>query len=146
MKRCRGLFVALLISTTCCSCTRRFISVEKMIPTGSRVFIADSKNGFGAYIPAALQYKKVPVLVVLNRERADFEITWTAESEQAGFGWLRSNSTEEVTIQVVNIRSGILAFAYAYNLSRTLHGKQSAAESCAKHLKWYIERKGWWHP
>ena len=144
MKPLCGLFGSLLMFCVCCGSTPRLIPIEKVIPSGSRVFISDSNSGFGAYIPAALQYKRVPLLVVLDRDKADFEITWVAESERAGFGWLRPSATEEVTIQVVNIRSGIVAFAYAYNLSRTLHGKQSAAEACAKHLKWYIERKSWW--
>ena len=142
---CR-LLGSLLMLSVCCGSTRRLIPIEKVIPPGSRVFISDSHTGFGAYIPAALQYKRVPLLVVLDRDKADFEITWVAESERTGFGWLRPYATEEVTIQVVNMRSGVVAFAYAYNLSRTLHGKQSAAEACAKHLKWYIEHRGWWRP
>ena len=64
---CR-LLGSLLMLSVCCGSTRRLIPIEKVIPPGSRVFISDSHTGFGAYIPAALQYKRVPLLVVLDRD------------------------------------------------------------------------------
>ena len=43
-------------------------------------------DGFGAYIAAALQEKDVPVVVVTDKAKADFEIISVAKSEQTGFG------------------------------------------------------------
>ena len=106
-------------------------------PTHTNVYI-DSMDGFGKYLAAAFQVKSVPVVVVADRREADFEVMGTAESKEPGLahGLLNQNgSTERATVSMVNLKTGEVVFAYAYNRSYALFGKKSAAESCAKHLR-----------
>lgn len=120
-------------------------SSNKVIPAGSKVFIAPMEDGFHDYLKAALQAKKVPVVVVDDKASADFEISGHSETQKAStakkvvmWDW-RSN--EQATIQVANLKSSEIAFAYSVNKVSSAHGKKSSAEACAKHLKEKIESK-----
>ena len=59
---------------------------QESIPEGSRVYIAPM-GGFEANLIAALNKKKVPVVVVGSRSTADFEVGGGAESQKAN--WMR---------------------------------------------------------
>jgi hypothetical protein len=108
------------------------------IPAGSKVYV-QQMDGFGSYLVAAISKKKVPIVVVSAREMADFEIGGDAESQKAGWAktiWTgRTTSAEEASINVTNIKTGVIVFAYNVNKQNARRGKQSAAEACAKHLK-----------
>jgi hypothetical protein len=118
---------------------------SKIIPPHSRVFITPIEGGFDTYLSAALVKKEVPLTVVAIKEKADFEITGIAESEKAGWAKMMflgsGQSNEQASIKVTNLKTGVVAFAYAANKGSANRGKQSAAESCAKHLKARIEGK-----
>jgi hypothetical protein len=118
---------------------------NKLIPAGSKVFIAPMEDNFQDYLKAALQAKKVPVVVVDDRASADFEITGHSETEKAStakkvimWNW---HSNEQASIQVTNLKTSEVAFAYSANKQSSAHGKKSTAEACAKHLKEKIESK-----
>jgi hypothetical protein len=114
----------------------------KTIPSGSRIYVA-RMDGFETYVIAAINKKKVPVTVTTKRENADFEITGAAESEKPGWakvifkGQIRSD--EQASINVVNLKTADVVFAYNVHKGNSVRGKQSAAEACAKHLKEAIE-------
>src|SRR5919107_1800880 len=62
------------------------------IPRNSKVFIGnfytegDNDNrGFQSYLAAAMRKKEVPLLIVTNRDEADFEISGTSERKKAGW-------------------------------------------------------------
>jgi hypothetical protein len=118
---------------------------SKAIPPHSKVFITPIEGGFDTYLSAALVKKEVPLTVVVMKEKADFEITGIAESEKAGWAKMlflgSGQSNEQASIKVVNLKTGVVAFAYAANKGSAARGKQSAAESCAKHLKARMEGK-----
>jgi hypothetical protein len=72
-------------------------------------------------------------------EDAEYEITGVASSQKAGAAkkiimgsW---HSREEASVQVTDLKTGEVAFAYAYTNENSARGKRSAAEACAKHLK-----------
>jgi len=116
---------------------------SKVIPAGSKVFVASMPDDFDQYLKAAIEAKKVPVIVVTKREDADFEITGYSETQKAGLGkklimgsW---HSRESASIKVANLKTGMVTFAYSYNNDNSAHGKKSSSESCAKHLKEKIE-------
>jgi hypothetical protein len=117
----------------------------KVIPPNSRVFITPIEGGFDTYLSAALVKKEVPLTVVTIKEKADFEITGIADSEKAGWAKMMflgsGQSNEQASIKVTNLKTGVVAFAYAANKGSATRGKQSAAESCAKHLKARMEGK-----
>jgi len=111
---------------------------QPSIPAGSKVYIAEM-GGFETYFKAALESKKVPLQVVKKKEDAAYEITGTSGSEKAGAAkkillgsW---HSKEEASIQVSDLKTGVIVFAYSYHTENSAHGKRSSAESCAKHLK-----------
>jgi hypothetical protein len=118
---------------------------SKVIPPNSRVFITPIEGGFDTYLSAALVKKEVPLTVVTIKEKADFEITGIADSEKAGWAKMMflgsGQSNEQASIKVTNLKTGVVAFAYAANKGSATRGKQSAAESCAKHLKARMEGK-----
>jgi hypothetical protein len=96
-------------------------------------------NGFDTYLKAAIDKKKVPVVLVADKSTAQFDISGASESQKAGAAkiilmgdW---HSTEDASIQVANLASGEVVFAYSVHEQSSNRGRQSAAESCAKHLK-----------
>lgn len=115
------------------------------VPAGAKVYVASIGDGFDTYLKSALTNKKVPVQVVDARDGADYEITGVAESTKAStakkviFGDWRSR--EEASIRLTDLKSSEVVWSYSYNNTSSNHGKKSAAESCAKHLKEAIETK-----
>jgi len=118
-------------------------ALEKPIPRGARVYIAPVEGGFENYLAAAIQQKKVPVVVVTNRAKAEFEISGVAETENAGWAkmlFMKSGaSKEQAGIKIVRIESEEVVFAYAVHKGNSVRGHQSAAEACAKHMKEKVE-------
>ena len=115
---------------------------DKKIPANSKVFLAPM-GGFEEDLRAAIQSKKVPVVLVTDKDQADYEIAGTAESEKAGAAkkiimgnW---HSNEQASITVTDRKSGEVVFAYSVNKKSSAHGKRSTAEACAKHLKDQIQ-------
>lgn len=108
------------------------------------VFIAPM-NGFETYLAAAFDKKKVPLTVVADQTRAAYVITGTSEEKKPGamkmlvFGQIHADNA--ASIQMVDQRTGAVIFAYAVNKKNTLHGDQTTAEACAKHLKEKLEKK-----
>ena len=119
--------------------------VAKAIPAGAKVFISPMKDGFEKELAAALQAKKVPVEVVTEKDKADFEISGTSESKKAGAAKIilmgSWHSSEQASITITNLKSGEAVWAYSVNKSDSARGKRSTAEACAKHLKEKIESK-----
>jgi len=114
------------------------MSDEKLY-SGARIYVAPMLNGFDNYIVAGLLQKKVPVVVVATREKAEYEITGVAETDKAGWAkmlFLGSQQTNETaSIKMVNLKTGSVIFAYSVNKTNSVRGKQSAGEACAKHIK-----------
>jgi hypothetical protein len=117
---------------------------QPTIPAGSKVHIAQM-GGFETYLKAALESKKVPLQVVEKKEDATYEITGTSSTEKAGAAkkilmgsW---HSKEEASIQVSDLKTGVVVFAYSYHNENSAHGKRTSAESCAKHLKDAIKNR-----
>jgi hypothetical protein len=117
---------------------------SKAIPAGSTVYIAPM-DGFETFLKAALQKKEVPVVIVEDKDKADFEITGASNSQKASTAkkifrgsW---HSREEASINVANIKTGEIVFAYSAHKENSAHGKQSSAEACAKHLKDRVSEK-----
>ena len=107
------------------------------IPAGSRIYVAPMA-GFENYVVAGIMKKKVPVSIVADREKADFEIKGAAESEKAGWAkimFMGNDSTNEsASINVTQIKTGAVVFAYSVHKGSSARGKQSAGEAIGKHL------------
>lgn len=143
----RGIFYAAplaLLLMICAGAQTPDTQNIKPIPAGSKVYIAPM-DGFETFLKAALEEKKVPLVIVEDKEKADFEITGASNSEKASTAkkifrgsW---HSREEASINVSNIKTGEIVFAYSAHKENSAHGKQSSAEACAKHLKEKITAK-----
>lgn len=142
MKRSRlGLLLVLALAPIAISQD----APNKVIPVGSKCFIAPMEDGFHDYLKAALQAKKVPLVVVEDKDSADFVISGHSETQKAStakkvimWNW---QSNEQASIQVENLQTSEVVFAYSVNKPSSAHGKKSTAEACAKHLKEKIESK-----
>lgn len=117
---------------------------NEKLPAGSRIFIAPVE-GLDTFLVAAFREKKVELVIVGDRAKADFELTGTTDSQKSG--WARTiflhqvGSNEEAGIQITNIKTSEVVFGYAVNKHNSVHGKQSSAEACAKHLEAFIRGK-----
>jgi hypothetical protein len=112
------------------------------IPAGSKVYVAPM-DGFENYLIAALDKKHVPLVVVANREQADFEIKGSSESQKAGWAdkiFLHTSASKETaSVQVINLKTGIVAYAAASDKYRATHGHKSTAEAVAKSIRAKIQ-------
>jgi len=107
------------------------------IPSGSKIYVAPM-GGFESYVVAVIMKKKVPVSIVADRDKADYEIKGAAESEKAGWAkivFLRTDgSNEQASIVVTEMKSGKVIYAYSVHKWSSAKGKQSAGEAIGKHL------------
>jgi len=107
------------------------------IPSGSKIYVAPM-GGFESYVVAGIMKKKVPVSIVADRDKADYEIKGAAESEKAGWAkivFLRTDgSNEQASIVVTEMKSGNVIYAYSVHKWSSAKGKQSAGEAIGKHL------------
>ncbi len=113
------------------------------IRAGSRIFIGPMDGGFENFIAAGIQKKHVPLIVVIDRGRADYEMSGISDSEKAGWAKMlflgSQQSNEEASVKVSDLKTGAIVFAYSVHKTNSYKGRQSAGEACAKHLKDVIE-------
>lgn len=117
---------------------------DARIPSGARVFIGAVEGGYDIYLSAAMHKKEVPIVIVTDRSKADFEMSGVTESERAGWAkivfWGNTNTNEQASVKMVNLKTGTVVWGYNVNKSSSARGKQSSAEACAKHLKERMEK------
>lgn len=117
---------------------------ENRIPAGSKIYI-EAGDGFDTYLSAALQKKHVPVSVVAEKAKADYELSGVSDHVKAGWAKIaftgQIHSDEQASVKLVDLKTSEVVFAYAVNKKNSLHGRQTAAEACAKHLKLAVEGK-----
>jgi hypothetical protein len=123
----------------------RKVTDPTYIPGGSRVYVADISGlpGFENNLVAAFQKKRVNLIVVADRSQADFEINGFAESQKAGWAKIifkRGLPESEASMQMVNLRSGVVAYAVASYKVEARNGNKSTAEHLAKNLRQKMER------
>lgn len=148
------------------------LAQTNLIPPGAKIFIADSTgssasllarapraqdpkieydqaHGFDFYMAAAISEKKVPVVVVTDKAKADYclEATWEhvkslgakssvlANIEAPLGNGSRVRDYDGAAVRLVDIRTGDVIFAYSVDRNNAPRGRQSMTESVAKHLK-----------
>jgi len=101
-------------------------------------------DGFEQYLAAALRKKSVPLLIVTDRDGADFEITVTHEQKEAS--WARIlftgilQGSASASIQVVNLKTNVVVYADSVHRTLAYRGERSTAEKLAKYLKRKMEK------
>ena len=98
------LFMAILVGTVSCLAQE----TSKQISPNAKIFISPMKDDFEKFLIAAFVSKKVPLEVVGEREKADFELTGTSDSKKAGAAKMiilgSWHSSEQASVTVVNLR------------------------------------------
>jgi hypothetical protein len=121
------------------------IITNELLPPNSKLYVAPMSNGFETYVVAGLQKKRVPLIVVTDHSKADFELTGVSESDKAGWAkmlFLGSQQSHEIaSVKIVNLKTGNVVFAYSVNKGNSARGKQSAGEAVAKHINEKIENR-----
>jgi 3D (Asp-Asp-Asp) domain-containing protein len=115
------------------------------IPAGSKVYVTniDGLPGFENNLVAAFQKKRVDLFVVADRSQADFEVNGFARSKDAGWAKIIFGSglpESEASIQLVNLKNGVVAYAVASYKVNSVNGNKSTAEHLAKNLRQKMER------
>lgn len=111
----------------------------------ARLFIEPSE--FGMALSAAILKKKVPVVAVTDRDKADFFVQTTSNATKEGTGervakilvfggFAGSGKHFDASVTVAN-RDGAIVFAH----NSKKENFQSAAENIAKELKKHVEGK-----
>ena len=118
--------------------------VSTRIVSGATVFMTPM-DGFENYLAAAFQKKSVPLVPVASEEQATYVLKGTSEEKKPGWAKIvvmgQIHADNAASVQMIDRRSGAIVFAYSVNKKNTLHGQQTTAEACAKHLKEQIEKK-----
>lgn len=138
------------------------------IKSGSTVYI-EPMDGYETYLAAAFAKKHVPLVVVTDKNEAEYLIRSTVSQQSpnqpavvvnnsvnnntAGPGaFLVQQSAirqsqrsalygeTSASISIVDVHSAQVLFAYSVGKSRNTNQVQSTAEACAKHLKKFIEK------
>ena len=126
----------------------------RLIPRNSRVYIApmlsedpgqSQSQGFETYLAAAIGKKKVQLAPVMEKEQADYVISGTSLDKKAGWAKIvfmgNVHSDNSASITMSDRKTGAIVYAYAVDKKSTMHGQQTTAEACAKHLKAHMEGK-----
>jgi len=112
------------------------------IVAGAKVYIAPME-GFESYLVAAFGKKKVQLIPVADQNQADYVIAGTSVDKKAGWAKMafmgNIHSDNAASITMTDRRTGAIVYAYAVDKKSTLHGQQTTAEACAKHLQAHIE-------
>ena len=112
-------------------------SVGGRIPKNSKIYINPMEGGFETYVTAAIQKKKIPVTIVGNREQADFEIKGSVEKQKAGWAktiFFSPLPSIDSTMQIINIKTGEVAYSISSTKSNAARGRKGSAEHLAKNL------------
>ncbi len=141
-----ALLFSFLLSTSASAQEGKTVTQSKKgIESGSKFYVAPMEGGFDTFLVAAIVKKQVPVTVVMDRSKADYEITGISDSEKAGWAKMlfmgSEQSKEQASVKVVEIKSGEVVYGYNVHKGNSYRGRQSAAEACAKHLKQRIQGK-----
>ncbi len=144
-------FVSLAFCTVC-------LAQTPQIKSGATVYI-EPMGGYETYLAAAIAKKKVPLIVVADKSKAEFIITSTAshqtpsqpaavvnntnvnnggnDSFEKGMEQAQARraarGTTSASISVIDAQSSQIVFAYSVGKSANTNQMQSAAEACAKH-------------
>jgi hypothetical protein len=119
-------------------------SVSTRIVPNSKVYI-QPMEGFENYLIAAFRKKKVQLLPVADKDLADYIISGTSVDKKAGWAKIvfmgNVHSDNAASITMTDKKSGVVVYAYAVDKKSTMHGQQTTAEACAKHLQAHMENR-----
>ncbi|HMJ07592.1 MAG TPA: hypothetical protein VK468_01220, partial [Pyrinomonadaceae bacterium] len=120
-------------------------SVGTRIPKNSTIYINPMEGGFDTYVTAAIQKKKIPLRIVADRDKADFEIKGTVEKQKAGWAktiFISPLPAIDSTMQIIDVRSGVVAYSISSTKANARRGRKGSAEHLAKNLAQKMQNDG----
>lgn len=117
---------------------------SQQIQDGASVYI-EPMDGYEAFLAAAFTKKHVPLIVVADRNKAEYVITRTVAHEDlsAGQPAVNNNNTAvanaTASIAVIDLRASQIVYAYAA-AKVGANQLQKTAEDCANHLRKLITK------
>ncbi|MDQ2746775.1 MAG: hypothetical protein M3T96_05895 [Acidobacteriota bacterium] len=131
------VFILAVLMLTFSALTYAQDSDSTKIPANSKIYINKMEGDFDTYVIAALQKKNIPLVIVADREKADFEIKGSVDKQKAGWAktiFVSPNPEIDATMQVVNIKTGVVAFSNSSTKTAARRGRKGSAEHLAKNL------------
>jgi hypothetical protein len=111
---------------------------SQKIPSGASVYI-EPLGGYETYLAAAFTEKYLPLVMVADRNKAEYVITSTvAQKDLAGTAGDTPLNGSSTGIAVIDLRASRIVFACAA-ASTGANQPQKTAKDCAKHLKKLIK-------
>jgi hypothetical protein len=120
------------------SCVPAF--AQSPLPSDSKVFI-EPMNGFETYLSAAIRDEHVPLVVVLDKDKADYVVTGVWRETEAGFTGngslvrpIRTRINNSASISIVDPKSTAVVFSASTQQTKTHQASKEVAEDLAKQL------------
>ena len=128
------------------------LSVATAQPSSNQSIYIEPQDGFDTYLAAAITKKGVPVDVVEDKAKATLILRPSAvdtRKESTGgkiarclFAYCAGiEDRGSVSVQLIEVSSSKMVWAYAVNKQRGHKNDQAMAEAVAKHLKAFIAQK-----
>lgn len=125
------------------------VQAETPRQSQTKIYI-QPQDGFESFVSAAMIKKHVPAIVTQNKEDAQFVLASSvqAKTETTGSKVARClllycagmEGTQSATVQLVDSKTQEVA--WAYNVKKpSASAYQSTAESIAKHLRQFLEKR-----
>jgi hypothetical protein len=139
------LTVALLVVLSAVA-SQAQTKVATFVPANAKIYV-DAATGFDAYLSEAAARNHVAITLTTQKNDADYEFDAISGGQRlAASNWstLWSPRNGKASIRLVDLSNSGLVFACAVERSGATHTPQSAATSCAKHLRAAVKRSA--HP
>ena len=148
-----------MVAVTLLAFSASMFAQAPQLKSGSTVFI-EPMDGYETYLAAAIAKKKVPLILVADKSKADYTITSNVSQRAPTSPAVVINNTNGVnnsgphsgypapgsfgrtnaSISVIDAHTSQIVFAYAVGKAANTNQLQSTAEACAKHLNEFIEK------
>src|SRR5215207_6350395 len=92
------------------------------VPINSKIYIAEMPGGFHKLMASAIKEGHTKLIIVTERDKADFEIKEDAADESKSEGWdpaifVNHRSENSIGISLVNMKTGLAVFSASFNFS-----------------------------
>ncbi len=118
--------------------------IPTKIVAGSKVFI-DDMGGFEKYLTAAFLKRKVQLVLVADKNQADYVISGTSKEKMSEWAkdvfLLNIHAETDADVMLKDRKSSAILFTFSVEKKSSLHGAQTTAEECARRLEEQIERE-----
>jgi hypothetical protein len=118
--------------------------IPTKIVTGSKVFI-DDMGGFEKYLTAAFLKRKVQLVLVADKNQADYIISGTSKEKMSEWAkdvfLLNIHAETDADVMLKDKKSSAILFTFSVEKKSSLHGAQTTAEECARRLEEQMEKE-----